>query len=52
MLLIHDLGEIDAGDTIIYASETEENKLKERNCVERLFQSLPNDLREEYLQLC
>ncbi|MBY7731543.1 HD domain-containing protein [Vibrio splendidus] len=51
MLLIHDLGEIDAGDTIIYASETEENKLKERNCVERLFQSLPNDLREEYLQL-
>ncbi|MEZ9411635.1 MULTISPECIES: HD domain-containing protein [Vibrio] len=51
MLLIHDLGEIDAGDTIIYASETEENKLKERHCVERLFQLLPNDLRDEYLQL-
>lgn len=51
MLLIHDLGEIDAGDTIIYASETEENKLKERHCVERLFQSLPHDLRDEYLQL-
>jgi len=45
MLLIHDLGEIDAGDTIIYASETEENKLKERNCVERLLKSLPSHLR-------
>ncbi|UPR56522.1 HD domain-containing protein [Vibrio sp. ED004] len=51
MLLIHDLGEIDAGDTIIYASETEENKLKERNCVERLLKSLPSTLRTEYLEL-
>ncbi|MEZ8610370.1 HD domain-containing protein [Vibrio sp. 10N.222.51.C8] len=51
MLLIHDLGEIDAGDTIIYASETEENKLKERNCVERLLKSLPSHSRSEYLDL-
>ena len=29
MLLIHDLGEIDTGDTIIYASETKELKEKE-----------------------
>ena len=29
MLLIHDLGEIDVGDTIIYANETSENKAKE-----------------------
>lgn len=26
MLLIHDLGEIDAGDKIVYSSETEEQK--------------------------
>lgn len=29
MLLIHDLGEIDAGDTIIYGSKTAKNKAKE-----------------------
>ena len=33
MLLIHDLGEIDAGDTIIYHSETTANKTKERDGV-------------------
>ena len=51
MLLIHDLGEIDAGDTIIYSSETDENKLKEQNCIARLFKSLPNTISDEYIQL-
>ncbi|PSU27186.1 phosphohydrolase [Photobacterium phosphoreum] len=51
MLLIHDLGEIDAGDTIIYSSETNENKLKEQNCIARLFKSLPNTISDEYIQL-
>ncbi|PSW31371.1 phosphohydrolase [Photobacterium phosphoreum] len=51
MLLIHDLGEIDAGDTIIYSSETNENKLKEQNCIVRLFKSLPNTISDEYIQL-
>lgn len=51
MLLIHDLGEIDAGDTIIYASETVENKLKEQKGIERLFFLLPKSVGTEYLDL-
>ncbi len=52
MLLIHDLGEIDAGDTIIYASETPENKAAEEQGVRRLLALLPDEQqREEYLAL-
>ncbi len=51
MLLIHDLGEIDAGDTIIYASETAENKQKEESGVKRLLEILPSDQSNKYLAL-
>ncbi|GAA4883896.1 HD domain-containing protein [Ferrimonas pelagia] len=51
MLLIHDLGEIDAGDTIIYASETPENKLAEENGVKRILSLLPESVAEGYLEL-
>ncbi|BCD99781.1 HD domain-containing protein [Marinagarivorans cellulosilyticus] len=51
MLLIHDLGEIDAGDTIIYASETAENKAKEEAGVKRLLGLLPDGQGDEYLVL-
>jgi putative hydrolase of HD superfamily len=51
MLLIHDLGEIDAGDTIIYASETAENKAKEEAGVKRLLDLLPAGQGDEYLAL-
>jgi putative hydrolase of HD superfamily len=52
MLLIHDLGEIDAGDTIIYASETAEQKAEERAGVQRLLDMLPNaDQTQLYLAL-
>jgi putative hydrolase of HD superfamily len=51
MLLIHDLGEIDAGDTIIYASETVENKLKEEAGIVRLLSILPSASQQEYLAL-
>ena len=51
MLLIHDLGEIDAGDTIIYASETAENKAKEEAGVKRLLDMLPAGQGDEYLAL-
>ncbi len=51
MLLIHDLGEIDAGDTIIYASETVENKQNEEAGLKRVFDLLPDGLGEEYLSL-
>jgi putative hydrolases of HD superfamily len=51
MLLIHDLGEIDAGDTIIYASETEELKNKEREGLKRIFSLLPEGQADEYLSM-
>lgn len=51
MLLIHDLGEIDAGDTIIYASETKEIKENEAAGLKRILGILPEGEAEEYLQL-
>ncbi|MGF1761908.1 HD domain-containing protein [Aliivibrio kagoshimensis] len=51
MLLIHDLGEIDAGDKIIYESETTEQKQKELDGIERLFAMLPSDLAKELTTL-
>ncbi len=51
MLLIHDLGEIDAGDTIIYESETQENKEKEAKGIKRMLKMLPKDQGAEYLSL-
>ena len=51
MLLVHDLGEIDVGDTIVYNSDTIENKTKEEACVNRLLAILPEGQREEYLTL-
>ncbi|KAB0285655.1 HD domain-containing protein [Vibrio fortis] len=51
MLLIHDLGEIDAGDKIVYESETVEQKNKEWNGVKRVLDMLPNRQGEEYLAL-
>jgi 5'-deoxynucleotidase YfbR-like HD superfamily hydrolase len=49
MLLIHDLGEIDAGDTIIYASETKELKKKEEEGIRRILDILPEGKTDEYL---
>lgn len=51
MLLIHDLGEIDAGDTIIYNSETPEMKEAEANGVKRLLGYLSQDIQKEYIDL-
>ncbi|ASA57752.1 HD domain-containing protein [Vibrio gazogenes] len=48
MLLIHDLGEIEAGDIIIYSSETDENKQLERSGIHKLFKLLPEASREEF----
>lgn len=42
MLLVHDLGEIDTGDTIVYATEgLAERKAAERAAVQRIFGRLP-----------
>lgn len=51
MLLIHDLGEIDAGDTIVYQSEAPELKAKEAAGVERLLSLLPDDRRAGFMAL-
>lgn len=51
MLLIHDLGEIDGGDKIIYSSETSEQKDKEAAGVERVLGYLPAEAREQYMAL-
>ncbi|WP_269543058.1 HD domain-containing protein [Cerasicoccus fimbriatus] len=51
MLIIHDLGEIDVGDTIIYASEAPELKAEEAEGVKRLLAYLPEHQAEEYLAL-
>ena len=51
MLLIHDLCEIDAGDEIVYLSETAEQKIKEKNGISRLLEMLPDNMGDEYLLL-
>ena len=51
MLLIHDLGEIDAGDTIIFAGETPEIKEEEAAGLRRLFAMLPGQCADEYMAL-
>ncbi len=51
MLLIHDIGEIDAGDTIIYQSEAAELKAQEAQGFERIFAMLPNESGAEFVQL-
>ena len=48
MLLIHDLCEIDAGDTIIYASETKAVKKEEYAGLKRVLNLLPSDIAPEY----
>lgn len=51
MLLIHDLGEIDCGDTIIYASETKELKAEEAAGLQRILNMLPEDTAQKYMNL-
>lgn len=51
MLLIHDLGEIDGGDKIIYQSESKEQKTKEAAGVERVLDFLDANKRIEYMDL-
>jgi len=51
MLLIHDLGEIDAGDTIIYESEAQAVKDEEEAGIRRILEILPANKSEEYIAL-
>lgn len=52
MLLVHDVGEIDTGDTIVYQEEgAAERKLAEAAAVERIFRLLPAVQRDAFLAL-
>lgn len=52
MLLIHDLVEIDAGDTFAYDEKGSEGKYeREQAAAKRLFGMLPEDQRDAFMQL-
>ena len=51
MLLIHDLGEIDAGDTIVYQEDTETIKQAELAGVTRVLGLLPESMARQYIAL-
>lgn len=52
MLLVHDIGEIETGDTIVYATEgLAERKAAERRAVTRIFGLLPDGRGQELLAL-
>ena len=52
MLLVHDVGEIDTGDTIFYAEEgLSDRKAAERNAVARIFGLLPEPQRSKFVAL-
>jgi putative hydrolases of HD superfamily len=52
MLLVHDIGEIDTGDTIVYAvGGWEERKAAELAAVTRIFGMLPEPHRSNFLDL-
>ncbi len=51
MLLVHDLGEIDAGDKIVYASETPEQKMSEREGISRIVKLLPSEMADDIVSL-
>ena len=52
MLLIHDIVEIDAGDTFIYDTQrSHDNTREERQAAERIFGLLPNDQATELIAI-
>jgi putative hydrolase of HD superfamily len=52
MALIHDIVEIDAGDTFLYAENVKEKKfIAEKAAAERIFGLLPEDQADEYVAL-
>lgn len=52
MLLVHDIGEIDTGDTIFYAEQgLRERKTAEGEAVARIFGLLPEPQRSKFLEL-
>lgn len=52
MVLMHDLVEIDAGDTYCYDSKANEDKIqREQKSAQRIYSILPQDQKEEFIKL-
>jgi putative hydrolases of HD superfamily len=51
MLLVHDLAEIDTGDTFLYAANRSTAHVAEAVCAERIFGILDSDQKSEFLSL-
>ncbi len=51
MLLIHDIVEIDAGDTFLYAADRDAAALKEEKAAERIFGLLESDQKNRFFEL-
>lgn len=52
MLLLHDIGEIDIGDTIVYATEgVEQRTIAEQEAVKRICGMLPGEVGDAFLSL-
>jgi putative hydrolase of HD superfamily len=51
MLLIHDIVEIDAGDTFLYSSERNNVQNNEKKAAERIFGLLDNDQKDYFLNI-
>lgn len=52
MLLVHDIGEIDTGDTMVYVEDGwPERKAAEKACVTRIFGLLPEAQRARFMDL-
>jgi putative hydrolase of HD superfamily len=51
MLLIHDIVEIDAGDTFLYAKDRNDAYINESKCAERIFGLLENGQKEYFKSL-
>ncbi len=52
MVLIHDIVEIDAGDTFLYdQNKNHDNTAEEMKCAERIFGMLPKSQAEEFIQI-
>ncbi len=51
MVLIHDIVEIDAGDTFLYSEDRESASEREEKAAQRIFGLLPPDQADEFYQL-
>jgi len=51
MLLIHDIVEVDAGDTFLYSTERENAHEIEKNAAERIFGLLEKDQKDYFIKL-